>query len=96
MWGGGFTHHGEGAFLLLAGCRDTHSPSLCLFPELLRAELWEVGSVIKAYSDGHRMEDGAEANACGLRLQKGIPLNIHVRVTSAAGIVREYLIDRWE
>jgi len=50
MWTSQFTHQGQGVVFILDGAKDSSNQSLALFPEILKAELREVRSVIEAHS----------------------------------------------
>lgn len=104
-WGSGkgltedaFAHQGDGAILVLDGCRDI-SPTggAALFPEVLKAEYREVRSTIEAYSRRAELSGADEATACGWDLRKGSRYRspCQVRVRSALGETI-YTIDRWD
>jgi len=94
-WQSGGDHHGRGVMLVMKGCRDTSSPTVCLFPEFLKSELHPIRSTIEAYSRSAKMEGAEDASACGLTIRAGQPGNIHVRVLSR-GVLTQYNIDRWD
>lgn len=99
MWGGEdeFRHQGRAVFLLLDGCRDLkHEKSGGLFPESLRSELHGVRATIEAHSKEAKIEGAAEANACGLMLQEGVPWSCMLRVKDRAGTTLTYRLDRWD
>lgn len=90
-------HQGEGVLFILEGARDKKlSGGLGLFPECLRSELHGVRSVIEAHSRSQKLAGAEEASACGLIIQRGARVGgeVHLRVTSKAGAVQEYRIDR--
>jgi hypothetical protein len=100
MWKGNedrFEHQGKGVIFLLDGARDTQTGriGLALFPEILKSELRAVRSTIEAYSQSGKLEDGEEASACGILLQKGGNWNAQFRVTSN-GMQIVYKLDRWD
>lgn len=97
MWGGSrdYLHQGESVFFVLADARESVPASLALFPEILKGELHGVRAVIEAHSNSRKMEDMAQGDACGIRLQKGAPWNYRFRVT-AADRQAEYVLDRWD
>jgi len=98
MWGDQpLVHQGEGVLFVLAGAVDQRSPSLCLFPEILRSELHGVRAVIEAYSKDKRAEERMTATVCGVMLKKGRPSpgdrwHFVFRVNGE----QEYLLDRWD
>lgn len=72
MWGDQpLVHHGEGVLFVLEGAVDQRTPSLCLFPEIIRSELHGVRAVIEAYSKDKLAEGRMKATVCGVMLQKG-------------------------
>lgn len=91
-------HQGEGVLFVLDGCRDSRWPGagLGLFPECLKSELREVKSTIEAYSRVGKLEGYEESSACGIKISKGQPSDIHARVFAATGAPVEYKIDRWD
>lgn len=97
-FGGGFSHQGEGAFLILQGAKDSrsHSAGNALFPETLKAELRGIRSTLEAYSRSAVLQGADEASACGLLIAKGQPESANVRVTSSSGTRSHYKIDRWD
>lgn len=98
LWGDGFEHYVNGAFLILKDCRDTNNNiGLGLFPEMLRGELREVRSTIEAYSKNGELEGADEASACGVMLTSNYRSLtwINLRVTTDVG-VQKYKIDRWD
>lgn len=96
MWYGHYPQHGEGAFFILKDCRDTNSPHLCLFPELLKHELREIRSTIEAFSRSGKASGNAEASACGIKIIKGSTFAYNIRVTDDLGNTAKYQIDRWD
>lgn len=98
MWNDGASdvgNHGAGAIFVVDGCKDSGHAGSALFPETLKSEYHGVRSVIERYSRGAQLEGREAASACGLDLRKG-GKSIAVRVTSKAGAVTEYTIDRWD
>jgi len=69
----------QSALFLLQGAKDSGQPSLCIFPETLRAELREVASVIEAHSRRGQMEGAEQASACGHLLSSSSPTLLRVR-----------------
>jgi hypothetical protein len=99
MWNeaGDHGNHGAGVVFILDGCKDTAAGSgLALFPETLKSEYHGVRSVIERYSRGAQLEGRELASACGLDVRKGRATPITVLVTSKAGALTEYTIDRWD
>lgn len=96
MWNGGHEHHGAGVLFVLAGARESKQAGAALFPEILKAELHGIRSVLEAYSRGASIEGMGEPHAAGVMLTKGEkPWNATVRVWSA-GRALEYRLDRWD
>lgn len=90
-----FKHQSRGVILVVKGCRDTRTPGLGLFPEILRGEYREIRSTIEAHSNSQKMKGGRSANACGIDLRAGATWNCRVRVTTADATTH-YLLDRWD
>lgn len=98
LWGPRpLAHQGEGVFFLLAGAREKRPAPLGLFPEILKAELHGVRSVIEAHSRSQRLEGGEDGSACGLLFVKGLTRRppLRLRVTSGEA-TQEYDLDRWD
>lgn len=97
MWNGGPEHHGAGVLFVIKGARETRQPSACLFPEILRAELHGVRSVIEAYSRNAKLEGMEQPHAAGYMVSKGKnrPWNVTLRVWSG-GKSLVYALDRWD
>jgi hypothetical protein len=100
MWGpdeAAFAHHGQGAFFLLAGARETRAGAgLGLFPEFLRAELREVRATIEAYARRTPMAGLREGSAVGLGFHAGKPwTSCRLRVVRDR-TVYEHVLDRWD
>ena len=89
-----FSHQGKGALLILDGARDTHSPNLALFPEILQSSLHAVRAVIEAYSASQRPEGAEQGDANGLHVGAQGSAG-QIRVTTPTGLVT-YRIDRWD
>lgn len=85
----------DGAFLILEGAKDQHSPGLALFPEILRTELRPVRATIEAFSEKGTLEGAQKASACGLYFTADRSIGCRLRVTTSLG-QQEYLIDRWD
>ena len=91
MWRDGYDHQGTGALFLIEGARDSKKNcGNALFPEILKADLREIRSVIEAYSKQAEIGGYEEASACGLHY-----MGATVRVVSKLGTV-VYKIDRWD
>lgn len=95
MWGGGFEHQGRGVMFIIDGAKDSRTPGLCLFPEILRSEFHGIRSVLEAHSNRTLMQGREEQSAAGLMLNHGSQWHATVRVWSA-GKPLEYLLDRWD
>ena len=94
-WGGGGDHHGNGAYLVLDGARDSRQFGLALFPETLKSEYHGVRAAMEAYSRSKEIAK-VDAPACGLALQKSAgSWDAVVRVTSRGARV-VYKLDRWD
>lgn len=100
MWAGGgkFAHMGESVMFILRGAYDTGGGSgLALFPEILKADLHHIRSVIEAYSKHGKLGGGGSVDAaCGIRLQKDRGWNYKFRVTTVDGYQTMYTLDRWD
>ncbi|GAQ30261.1 hypothetical protein SAMD00023378_3944 [Ralstonia sp. NT80] len=91
-----FQHQGKSVIFVLEAARDRRDATLCLFPEILKAELREVRATIEAFSRTRTLEGGEEASANGVRIGDRGNVHAHVfRVTSDVGVA-DYLIDRWD
>lgn len=97
MWrGGGAPHQGEGAILILQGCRDLrHTAGGGFFVESLRSEYHAIRSTLEAFVRGAAIAGRDEATACGLDLRKGATWHQQVRVTTTTGRA-VYTLDRWD
>lgn len=81
--------------LFLEGARDQRTPSLCLFPEILRSDLQPYKRVIEAYSSSRTISHKESSSAAGLFLSKSDTWNLKVRVAND-DYIQEIVIDRWE
>lgn len=91
MWQEGNEHQGTGAIIYLEGAVDSRTTQgNALFPEILKANLREVRSVIEAYSHQAEILGRENASACGISYEGSL-----VRVTSDLGTAI-YKIDRWD
>lgn len=96
MWNGGSEHHGAGVLFVIAGARETRNGGAALFPEILRADLHGVRSVIEAYSRSGSIEGADQPHAAGVMFNKGGPgWGATVRVWSG-GRSLDYRLDRWD
>lgn len=96
MWQDGYEHMGKGVFFIIKGCKDTRTPTGCLFPEILKGELREIRSTIEAYSKTITMSGADEASACGLLYQDSRNTWVcKLRVTTDIGETI-YKLDRWD
>lgn len=95
---GALSHFGDGVVFVLEGCRDlAPHGGAGLFPEILKAELHAVQSVIEAYSNKAPIAEPEHATACGLEVRAGSKTApVQLRVTARSGIITEYAIDRME
>lgn len=87
----------KGAFFILKGARDLKgSSSACLFPSILKRELYEVRATIEAYSNNTKIIGDEDADACGLLIQNSDNnLSVKLRVVTDVGVAL-YKIDRWD
>ena len=85
----------ESVFFLLKGAKDIRTPTLCLFPEILKSEFHPIRSVIEAYSNSNKVEGALEASALGIRLGKSRPWDVILRVHTEKGI-QQIKLDRWD
>jgi hypothetical protein len=91
-----FTHLGEGAYFVLEGARETRETGACLFPQIMRKEMYGVRAVLEAYSEKSQPAGREEGDANGICFQKGgAKWEILVRVRTEAGTAK-YKIDRWD
>jgi hypothetical protein len=90
-----FDHQGDSVFFALEGAADSGKPGLCLFPEILKADLHGVRKVIEAHSRRGSIDGAGGGNANGIALQKNSPHAVAVRVRTATGFAN-YTIDRWD
>ncbi|BCG50263.1 hypothetical protein [Ralstonia phage RP13] len=93
MWHGGMEHHGQSAILIMKNCYDKRTPSLCLFPEIMKSQYHGIRSVLEAHSRTKHPTGDVTQQAAGLRIDDSHPLAI--MVTTDSGKI-EILIDRWE
>lgn len=87
-------HLHDGVVLVLRGARDTGSPHLCLFPEMLRGELHGARATIEAHSRSGKITGADRASACGYDLRVG-RASCDLRVLSRGSWCR-YSVDRWD
>jgi hypothetical protein len=94
-WGGGGEHHGNGAYFVLDGAKDSQKSGLALFPEILKSEYHGVRVAMEAYSRSREIAP-TDGSACGLALQKSAgSWDAVVRVTSR-GVRAIYKLERWD
>ena len=88
-----FKHQKETIHFAIAGCTESLASSLALFPEILKAELHGIRSVVEAHSSRGGVGEGAElGSANGLTLGSGdTPVRLRVRTTDG---LANYVIDR--
>ncbi len=88
----GFKNQQQRVHFAIAGCVDSHTPSLGLFPENIRSELHGVRAVIEAHSNsGHPIGNELANQVNGITLAENNPVTLRVR--TAEGFA-SYLIDR--
>ena len=97
MWNGKQDHHGAGVLFVLAGARETRMAGAALFPEIMKAELHGISSVIEAYSRSATIDGMNEPHAAGILLQQGNSRSWDclLRVWSG-GLSMDYRLDRWD
>lgn len=95
MWNGGNKHQGAGVLFIIADARETRMEGAALFPEILKAEIHGIRSVIEAYSRGAQIEGMDEPHVAGVMLEKGGSWSATVRVWTAGRSI-EYRLDRWD
>ncbi len=95
LGGGSFAHQAEHALFVIDGAKDTRNDELALFPETLKAELHAIRSVIEAHSKSERIEDDGGPVVAGVKITKGSPCDVILRVTSNGQRI-DYRIDRWD
>ena len=88
-------HHASSALFVIEHAKDLNGAHLCLFPEILRADLREVRATIESHSRTGRMARAEDASACGL-LTSGSSRDPMLRVTLKSGLRGLWRIDRWE
>lgn len=88
-----FKHQKETIHFAIAGCVESRTSTLALFPEILKAELHGIRSVIEAHSNRGGFGQGAEfGTANGLTLSTGdTPTKLRVRTSEGFA---NYTIDR--
>lgn len=88
----------EHVLFVLKSCRDSISNGgLGLFPEILKSELHPVRKVIEAHSKSKQLKNIPGQLASGLCFSKGNPNQHPIRIlVESAGIMRPYIIDRWD
>ncbi len=88
------SQHGQGVIFIIDGCKDTNAQGVCLFPEIMKADLKSISHVVEAYSKQHKLTGEYAQSASGLMFgDEKSPVKI--RITSG-GITTEITIDRWE
>jgi hypothetical protein len=98
MWyGTALPNQGRAVVFVLEGCRDTtHKSGGGFFPESLRSEYHGIRRTMEAYAQAATIAGRDEASACGISLQEGVKWDCRFRVTSKAGLVATYRLDRWD
>lgn len=94
-WNGGMQHQGTGIIFLMKGAKDGRTPSLCLFPEILKSEFHGVRSVIEAHNNSGRISGLAQSSASGYLCDSRDVWGINLYVTSG-GQELHYRIDRMD
>ena len=84
----------EGLFLLLDGCAHTGERGLGLFPEIMRAELYDVRKVIENFSNEGVLGVVEGKRAGGMFIGDGIN-GLLIRVDDGTAI-KEYNISSWK
>lgn len=96
-WHGPMAHHPQGVLLILHGAKDIAGPSsLCLFPEILKAEYRQIRSVIEAHSATKRIFGKEEQSAAGYLFIAGDAWPNHTIRVWRGSVSQEYQLDRWE
>lgn len=88
-----FAHQGRQLFFALPTARETRASGLALFPEILRAELREVRSVIEAYSNRTQIVGAEHGTANGLAFDGKTRVRLRVKTPSGRAV---YDVDRWD
>lgn len=95
-WNGNPDNHPSGVIFVLEGARETNPSGSCLFPEILRSELFEVRSVIEAHSKQGVIHGMDQPHAAGLGVSStSTEWNTTLKVWSG-GRSQEYKLDRWD
>lgn len=89
-----FKHQKATVHFAIVGCVESRTESLALFPEILKAELHGIRSVIEAHSNrGGRGHDAEKGTANGLAFDGNG--SVMLRVRSSEGLA-SYIIDRMD
>lgn len=91
-------HYGKGVIFIIEGCRDTQNPSMTLFPNFLKSDLYPIHSTIEAFSKAGKLEGHEESSACGRMFSGNCDEESHsvlLRVRTATGTIN-YKLDRWD
>lgn len=89
-----FKHQKDTIHFAIAGCVESRTESLALFPEILKAELHGIRSVIEAHSNRGGSGQGAESgSANGLTFDGNTPVTLRVRTPEG---LASYVIDRMD
>ena len=97
-WGGAKNEFSDNVVLVINSAKDTRTPQLCLFPEIINSELHGIRSVIEAHSQSSSPDPIEQDQVCGLMLRKetaNAAWNYVLRVTSN-GTQQSYRLDRWD
>jgi hypothetical protein len=91
QWRDGFENHGKVAHFALEGAMDTGTPSICLFPEILKSELHPIRAVVEANNRTQHLEGTGNANGIAFTGERPVSVTVHTELGD-----EKYLIDRWE
>jgi hypothetical protein len=86
--------HDVAILLVLDGAKDTGSPGLCLFPDIVRPELHAVRDVIHAHNQTSQPSGADAATVCGKWFGPNVAaMTIRAHTDKGSQV---YLIDRWD
>ncbi len=86
-------HFRNGALFVIDGCRDRYNHSSCLFPEILKSDLYDVRSTIEAHSKNSKLVDVDEP-AAGRLFDDGQSVTVNVALRGSVTAV--YTIQKWD
>ena len=93
-WNESYAHFNKDVIFILTSARESRQAGAALFPEMLKAELHGIRSVIEAYSKNASIEGMNEPHAAGVGLSSN-QCNAIVKVWVDEMAVK-YKIDRWD